>query len=58
MANLIVIDAHSQWLYVFETSSINVEEEINKLRDLFAHFGLSISIHSNNGPPFNLAEFN
>ena len=31
---------------------------IDNLRSLFARFDLPISVHSNNGPPFNSIEFN
>ncbi|XP_054259311.1 uncharacterized protein K02A2.6-like [Macrosteles quadrilineatus] len=48
---LIVVDAHSKWLEVFETSSTSANHTINHLRDLFARFGLPESIHSDNGPP-------
>lgn len=54
---MIVVDAHSKWLEVFETSSTSAQQTVNHLRDLFAWFGLPESVHSGNGPPFNSSEF-
>ena len=54
---LIIVDAHSKWLEVFETASTSAHLAIENLRSLFARFGLPSAIHSDNGPPFNSAEF-
>lgn len=54
---LIIIDAHSKWLEVFETASTAAHLAIDNLRSLFARFGLPLVVVSDNGPPFNSAEF-
>lgn len=54
---LIVVDAHSKWLEIFETKSTSAKLAIDNLRQLFARFGLPRSVHSDNGPPFNSLEF-
>lgn len=54
---LIIIDAHSKRLEVFETASTAAHLAVKHLRFLFAQFGLPRSVHSDNGPPFNSAEF-
>lgn len=54
---LIVIDAFSKWLEVFETSSTSASQTINHFRDLFARFGLPVTVHSDNGSPYNSDEF-
>lgn len=54
---LIVVDAHTKWLEVFEVSSTSAKQAILHLRELFARFGLPVSCHSDNGPPFTSVEF-
>lgn len=54
---LIVVDAYSKWLEVFEINSTSAKLAIKELRQLFARFGLPMSIHTDNGPPFNSEEF-
>lgn len=54
---LIVIDAHTKWLEVFETSSTAAHLAIENLRTLFARFGIPKVCVSDNGPPFSSAEF-
>lgn len=40
-----------------ETASTAAHLAINNLRALLARFGLSVMVMSDNGPPFNSAEF-
>ncbi|XP_046671149.1 uncharacterized protein K02A2.6-like [Homalodisca vitripennis] len=54
---LIVIDAHSKWLEVGEVSSTSAKLAISFLRELFSRFGLPVTLHSDNGPPFTSSEF-
>lgn len=54
---LIVTDAYSKWLEAFEVSSTSAAQTIQKLRVLFAQFGLPQHIVTDNGPPFSSQEF-
>lgn len=54
---LIVIDAFSKWLEVFVLSTISSSATIDKLRGLFAQFGLPKTICSDNGGQFTSQEF-
>lgn len=54
---LIIVDTYTKWIEVFELSSTNAINAINKLRILFATFGLPDTIVSDNGPPFTSTEF-
>lgn len=54
---LIVVDAHTKWLEAFEVGSTSAKQAIVHLRDLFARFGLPVTCHSDNGPPFTSLEF-
>jgi len=45
---LMIIDAHSNWLEVYITSSATTSTTIEKLRDDFSQFGLSEIIVSDN----------
>ena len=51
---LVVIDAHSKWLEVFQVKNATT---IQKLRTLFAQFGLPKTVVSDNGSCFTSREF-
>ena len=54
---LILVDAHSKWLEVHVVPSTSAAATIDKLRAIFATFGLPDQIVSDNGPGFNSTEF-
>lgn len=54
---LIILDAHSKWLEVFETASTAALLAIANLRTLFSRFGLPVTCFTDNGPPFTSADF-
>ena len=54
---LVLIDAHSKWLEVFQMSSTTSSATIQCLRDVFARFGLPERIVTDNAPNFVSAEF-
>lgn len=55
--NLVIVDAHSKWPEELETASTAAHLAINNLRALLARFGSPVMVMSDNGPPFNSAEF-
>ena len=54
---LVIIDAHSKWLEVFQMSSTTSTATIHCLRDVFARFGIPERIVTDNAPNFVSAEF-
>ena len=54
---LVVIDAHSKWLEVFQMKNATSSTTIQKLRTLFAQFGLPKTVVSDNGSCFTSREF-
>ena len=54
---LILVDAHSKWLEVHVVPSTSAAATIDKLRAIFATFGLPDQIVSDNGPGFTSTEF-
>lgn len=54
---LIVVDSHSKWLEVELMHSITSEATIEKLRDIFARYGIPQQLVSDNGPQFTAQEF-
>ena len=54
---LIVVDAHSKWLEVFQTSHSTSEATIRCLNSVFAKYGLPEHLVSDNGTCFTSAEF-
>ena len=54
---LVIIDAHSKWLEVFQMSSTTSTAAIQCLRDVFARFGIPERIVTDNAPNFVSAEF-
>ena len=55
---LLIVDAYSKWLEVFEVKSLTSDSTIQVMRSLFARFGLPITIVSDNGRSFASDEFN
>ena len=53
---LVIIDAHSKWLEVFQMSSTTSTATIQCLRDVFARFGIPERIVTENAPNFVSAE--
>ena len=54
---LIVIDAYSKWIEAFPMSTATAFTTIQRLRQLFAQFGIPESLVSDNGPQFAAVEF-
>ncbi len=54
---LVIVDAHSKWLEVFEMSTISTTKTITRLRGLFASYGLPEQVVSDNGTQFTSEEF-
>ena len=54
---LILIDAHSKWLEVYQMRSITSSTTIEQLRTTFAQFGLPDTVVMDNGPSYTSVEF-
>ena len=55
---LALIDYYSTWIEIIRLSSnTSAREVIDKLKSVFARFGIPEQIFSDNGPPFQSAEF-
>ena len=54
---LIIVDAHSKWLEVFPCAGPSATATIKHLRHCFSHFGLPVSLVSDNGPCFVSEQF-
>lgn len=54
---LVLIDATSKWLEVFDMPRTNAMCVIRVLRATFARFGLPLEVVSDQGPPFTSSEF-
>ncbi|XP_045541574.1 uncharacterized protein K02A2.6-like [Papilio machaon] len=54
---IILVDAHSKWLEAEEIRSTSAYHTIKFLRSLFARFGVPEKLVTDNGPPFQSAEF-
>lgn len=54
---LIVVDAHTKYLEVVPTDSMTSKVTINCLREIFARFGLPLTVVTDNGPSFKSEEF-
>lgn len=54
----IVVDSHSKWIEAIKMTSTSANFVIDKLRDLWARFGIPKQFVSDNGPPFTSSEFN
>jgi len=54
---LLIIDAHSKWLEIFQMMSTTSAATIQYLRDAFARFALPERIVTDNAPNFFITEF-
>ena len=54
---LVIVDAHSKWLEVFLVASTSATLMIDKLRTLFAQFGIPQMVVTDNGSSFISQEF-
>ena len=53
-----MVDAHSKWLEVIgPMKTTAAEATANAMRNVFARYGLPQQIVSDNGPPFQSAEY-
>ncbi|XP_063826510.1 uncharacterized protein K02A2.6-like [Ostrinia nubilalis] len=55
---LVVIDACSKWIEICKMPTTTAKTVINKLREMWARFGIPKQLVSDNGPPFSSDEFN
>ena len=53
----VAVDALSKWPEVFIVNSTSASQTIDKLRTVFATHGLSVTLVSDNGPPFSSSVF-
>ena len=56
-AFLVVVDLHSKWPEVYEMSTMTTSKTIKKLQFLFASYGLSQQVATDNGPQLTSEEF-
>jgi len=49
---LIITDSYSKWLEIFHMEKTTAPKTMEKLREVFARFGLPKIVVSDNGPPF------
>ena len=54
---LIIVDAHSKWPEVELMSSTTSTQTIDRLRTIFARYGVLAQVVTDNGPQFTSAEF-
>lgn len=54
---LAVVDAGSKWIEISKMTSTNAKAVIQKLREMWARFGLPKQVVSDNGPPYSSSEF-
>ena len=54
---LVVIDAHSKWIEAQPMSTTTATATIEQLRCIFARYGISETMVSDNGPQFTSGEF-
>ena len=54
---LVVVDAYSKWPEVMEMSSTTTQATLDKLRSVFARWGIPQQLVSDNGPQFVANEF-
>ncbi|XP_039759578.1 uncharacterized protein K02A2.6-like [Pararge aegeria] len=53
---LIIVDAYSKWIEVFQLNSTAAKFVISKFREIFARFGLPLQVVTDGGPPFGSHE--
>ena len=51
---LVLSNAHSKWMEVLPTKDTSSLATINLIRNVFAHFGLPMTLVTDNGPNFTL----
>ncbi|KAG7301746.1 hypothetical protein JYU34_014734 [Plutella xylostella] len=54
---LVLVDATSKWLEVFQVPSTGAAHTIDRLNEVFGRFGLPKTLVSDNGPPFTSSQF-
>ena len=55
---LVIVDAHSKWPEVIgPMKTTTAESTTNAMRNIFARYGLPTQVVSDNGPPFQSAEY-
>lgn len=54
---LVIEDAHSKWIKVFNVPSTSAYHTINRFRELFARFSIPEYLVTDNGSPFSSIEF-
>ncbi|XP_040072060.1 uncharacterized protein K02A2.6-like [Ixodes scapularis] len=54
---LVLVDVHSKWVEVFVMSSTTAEKTMEKLRSVFAAYGLPEEVVTDNGPQFTAKNF-
>ena len=54
---LVIVDSHSKWMEVVPMHGTTTSQTLDVLRSLFARYGLSKELVSDNGPQFTAAEF-
>ena len=54
---LVLVDAYSKWVEIFQTNGPNSKETIKHLKHCFCTMGLPVTIVSDNGPCFTSSEF-
>ncbi len=54
---LLLVDAHSKWLEIRETTSATTQNTISEMRSIFATHGLPVHLVTDNGPAFTSEEF-
>ena len=54
---LVLVDAHSKWIEVLPVTTANSQTTIEKMKAVFATFGLPDLLVTDNGTPFTSAEF-
>ena len=54
---LVITDAHSKWIEVLPTKDTSSTATISLIRNVFSHFGLPMTLVTDNGPNFTSQEF-
>lgn len=54
---LIIVDAYSKWIDVYEQSSLTSEATVRNLQKCFANYGIPKTIHTDNGGAFTSSYF-
>ncbi|XP_037977694.2 uncharacterized protein K02A2.6-like [Plutella xylostella] len=54
---MVLVDSCSKWIEIVRMNGTNASNVINKLREIWARFGIPKQLVSDNGPPFSSIEF-